>query len=293
MNQARRSINLQFDDGKSEPALSADRHHMTKMFNYREIRKLFFILLLTFLFGGCDGAEDSIVDPVVNDFNVTNITAPTTLKYTGSDTKLITSITFSDSKSILRTWINLDSQDGTVNIAYKVSMVKSGENVYSISIPMEEDMPSLNYTIDYYYQTEIQAEKKIASHNFEYDNSQNNVAPIISNPLLYYTLEVPILRDTLENDREIILSIEVTDENGLSDIDSVYTDFYSPSNPSALRVILFDDGDSDHGDAIAGDGIYSLKNIFQNAYGNRKFEFWARDRAGVLSNMITHNLVVK
>ena len=81
--------------------------------------------------------------------------------------------------------------------------------------------------------------------------------------------------------------------NGLSDIDSVYTDFYSPNNPSAFRVLMFDDGDEAHGDLVAGDGIYSFKNIFQNAQGERKFEFWARDRAGALSNMITHIVVVK
>ncbi len=257
------------------------------------MRKTIFIFLLSLILFGCDGVEDSIVDPIDSDFSVTNITAPTTLKYLGSDTKLVTSITFSDSKSILRTWINLASQDGTVNITYQEDMEKSAENEYSTSIVMDEEMPSLTYTIDYYYQTGIQAEKKIASHNFDYDNNQNNVAPIISNPLFYYSDENPILRDTLENDRPFILSIEVADENGLSDIDSVYTDFYSPNNPSAYRVILFDDGKEENGDEIAGDGIYSWKNTFHDAFGDRKFEFWARDRAGVLSNMITHNVVVK
>ena len=103
-----------------------------------------------------------------------------------------------------------------------------------------------------------------------------------------------MLRDTLENETEFILSINVSDENGLSDIDSVYTDFYSPNNPSAIRVLLYDDGDGEHGDMTAGDGIFSLKNIFSaDATGERKFEFWARDNAGELSNMITHNVVVK
>ncbi|MCK5456851.1 MAG: hypothetical protein KAI45_06960, partial [Melioribacteraceae bacterium] len=126
--------------------------------------KLFFILLLTFLFFGCDGVEEGLIDPNEEIFLVESLVAPTTLKYLGSDTKLNTSITFSDSKSILRTWVNIDSQDGTINIAYKMDMVKLSENEYSISIPMEEDMPSLTYTIDYYFQTGIQAEKKIASH---------------------------------------------------------------------------------------------------------------------------------
>ena len=257
------------------------------------MRKLFFILLLSFLYFGCDGVEDSIVDPIDGEFSVTNIDAPSTLKYSGSETKLNTSITFSDSKAILGAWIKLASQDGTFEITFHQDMEKSAENVYSTSILMDKEMPSLIYTIDYFYQTEVQAEKKIASHNFDYDNMQSNVAPVISNPLFYYMDDEPALLDTILNDREFILSIDVADENGLSDIDSVYTDFHSPNNPSAYRVIMFDDGDDAHGDEIAGDGIYSFKNIFVGAQGDRKFEFWARDRAGVLSNMITHNLVVK
>lgn len=257
------------------------------------MQKLLFILFFALLFFGCDGVEDGLVDPSIGEFQVTSINAPNTLSYSGANTKLVTSIIFSDSKSLLSVWVRVGSQDGSFDITYHKDMTKAGDNEYTVSIVMDSLMPSLNYTIDYYYQTETQTEKKIASHNFLYDNMQDNEAPIISSPLFYYVDESPTLRDTLENDREFVLSIKVSDENGLADIDSVYTDFYSPNNPSAIRVILFDDGKSTHGDLIAGDGIYSLKNIFSNASGDRKFEFWARDRRGELSNMITHNVVVK
>ncbi|MCF6268820.1 MAG: hypothetical protein L3J41_03835 [Melioribacteraceae bacterium] len=258
------------------------------------MRKLFFILLLSLLFFGCDGVDDSIVDPNDGEFSVADITAPTSLKYSGGNTKLNTSITFTDSKSIIRAWIKLASQDGTVVVTYQKDMEKSSENKYSTSVAMDTLMPSLTYTIDYFYQTELQEKKKIASHNFVYDNMQNNIAPVISNPLFYYIDEDPMLRDTLENNKEFIFSIDVDDANGLSDIDSVYTYFYSPNNPSALLFILYDNGDDKNGDETAGDGIYSGKNIFaQGTEGNRKFEFLARDRAGLLSNTITHNVVVK
>ncbi len=258
------------------------------------MRKLFFILLLSFLYFGCDGVEDSLVDPNDGEFSVTNITAPAKLEYSGSNTKLNTSITFSDSKSIIKAWIKLASQDGTIVVTYQKDMDKSSENKYSASIEMDSEMPSLTYTIDYYYQTQLQEKKKIASHDFDYNNMQNNVAPIVSNPLFYYIDEEPMLRDTLEDNKEFIFSIDVDDANGLNDIDSVYTYFYSPNNPSALLFILYDNGDDKNGDETAGDGIYSGKNIFaKGTEGNRKFEFLARDRAGLLSNMITHNVVVK
>lgn len=242
---------------------------------------------------GCDGVEEGIIDSNIVDLGVTEIDAPSSLVYSGIDTKLNTSITFSNSESLLGVWIKVASQDGPINITNHMEMSKISENKYTASVSMDEEMPNLTYTIDYFYETENQIEKKIASHNFTYDNLQDNIPPEISFPFFYYQGEHPILRDTLENDKAFILSIDVFDENGLSDIDSVYTDFYSPNNPSAIRVLLFDDGNLEHGDAMAGDGIYSFKNIFSNASGERKFEFWARDRRGELSNMITHIVVVK
>lgn len=257
------------------------------------MKKLFFVLFMSLILFGCDGVEEGIIDSNIVDLSVTEIDAPSSLVYSGLDTKLNTSITFSNSESLLRVWINIASQDGKISITNDMDMTESSENRYSTLVDMNTEMPSIVYTIDFFYETENQAEKKIASHNFTYDNLQDNISPEISFPFFYYLGEQPTLRDTLENDKEFIISIDVFDENGINDIDSVYTDFYSPNNPSAKRFLLFDDGNSNHGDAIAGDGIYSLKNIFSNASGERKFEFWARDRRGALSNMITHIVVVK
>jgi len=260
------------------------------------MKQIFASILSVFLLISCDGIEDGIVDPYDETFLVENISAPTELKYLGEDTQVFTTITFSNTESIQRVWVNINSQDGVIEIARNVDMIspyKNDLNTYAIAIKMLHDDPTLKYTIDYFVSTEVQSQKKIASHDFDYNNLQDNISPVISNPLFYYEDEAPALRDTIENNKPFIFSIDVTDENGLSDIDSVYTDFYSPNNPSAFRVLMFDDGDEAHGDLVAGDGIYSFKNIFQNAQGERKFEFSAADRAGTLSNMITHIVVVK
>jgi len=294
MNRARKSNYIQFNDCRSEHPESFG----TNIFNYKQITKLFFILLLTFIFWGCDEVEEGLIDPNEEIFLVDSLAAPTILKYFGSETELTTSISFSDSKSVLKTWVNIDSQDGTVDVVYRKEMVKSAENEYSISIPMEADMPSLTYTIDYYFQTGIQAEKKIASHNFEYDNNQINIAPVISNPLFYYLNEPPELLEIIKNgdQNEFIVSIEVADENGLRDIDSVYIDLFNyqdPNNTIVTKILLYDDGSVDHGDDVAEDGIYSRKGFFpDDSEGNRRFVFIARDRRGLSSNIVTHNFVV-
>ena len=241
----------------------------------------------------CDKIEEGVIDPYDTEFGVKEIVAPSHLEYTGTETELKTSILFSNSESIITVWVKVLSQDGTIDITYYKAMSKFDENKYSTSIKMDQEMPNLAYTIDYFVKTAIQREKKIASHNFTYENNQNNVAPVISNPLFYYENESPMLRDTLVNNKNFIFSIVVSDSNGLSDIDSVYTDFYNPANLKPWRVLMYDDGKSDHGDKVAGDGIYSFLNSFKNASGNRKFIFIAKDRAGFLSNVIEHNVEVK
>lgn len=254
------------------------------------------LLLLTFLLVGCDNVEDGIVDPNGGSFVVENLEAPAEVKYSGGTTKVTTSISFSDSESITNIWLNVISLDGRVEIIRNLEMTNPDQNdlsKFSASFGMEKEYPSIVYTIEYFYSTNIESNKKIASHNFKYENLQGNIPPELSNPLFYYEEEEPMLRDTLENNKPFILSIEAADENGIADLDSVFTDFYSPNNPAPLRVLMFDDGNPDNGDEIAGDGIYSFKNIFSNAIGERKFEFRAKDRAGALSNLITHTVVVQ
>ena len=260
------------------------------------MQKLLFIILLSFVMLGCDETEEGVIDPYDTEFSVNDLVAPTNLEYTGPDTKLETSISFSDSESILSVWIKVLSQDGTIDVTYYKAMIQLTENEYYTSVEMDQEMPSLDYTIDYFVKTAIQSEKKIASHNFTYKNNQNNVAPVISNPLFYYSNETSGLIDTIKRGEEFILSIEVADSNGLNDITAVYINLYNYQDPKATKITkieLFDDGKFINGDETLGDGIYSRKNFFPvPSEGDRKFDFFAIDRAGFTSNIISHNFVV-
>ena len=263
------------------------------------MKQIIVSILLLVLLISCDGIEEGIVDPNDVSFFVEGISAPSDVKYSGDDTQIFTTITFTNIKSIKRVWISVTSQNGVIGIAENMSMIspyKNDPNTFAASVKMEIDDPNLIYTIKYFVSTDQQAEKKIASHDFEYNNMQDNIAPVISNPLFYYVDESPTLRDTLSNNAEFILSIEVSDENGINDIDSVYTDLFNyqdPNNTIITRIILFDDGNVDHGDGHAGDGIYSRKGYFPiDSEGDRKFEFIAKDRVGATSNIISHNFVV-
>ena len=259
--------------------------------------KLLPIWALAVLFFACDSIEDGVIDPYNTEYSKVTIDAPTEIKYVDETTELNTSVTFSEKGKISAVWIKVASVDGSYVITYHTDMKNLNGNKYYASVKMKPDMPSLAYAIDYYFSTEIQQGKKIASYIFNYDNSQNNVPPEISNPLFYYTNSVPALLDTIKNEKEFLLTLNVKDDNGLADIDSVYTDLYNyqdTNNVKVTRIELFDDGKIDEsGDKIAGDGIYTRKGYFP-AYsvGKRKYLFVAKDRAGLISNTITHNFVV-
>ncbi len=80
----------------------------------------------------------------------------------------------------------------------------------------------------------------------------------------------------------LVLSVRVQDAAGLQDVKSVYFNTTKPDGSASggNPFLMYDDGDvSLHGDAVAGDGRYSLKISIasQNATGNYRFDFYAED----------------
>lgn len=97
--------------------------------------------------------------------------------------------------------------------------------------------------------------------------------------------------------RPFTLSIQVEDPEGLGDILRVYFHVTKPNglpsegNPFAM----YDDGDViQHGDAVAGDGIYSRTIVIspQNDLGVYRFDFYAEDRSGALAGPLTHLMTI-
>jgi hypothetical protein len=95
----------------------------------------------------------------------------------------------------------------------------------------------------------------------------------------------------------ITLSVRASDPDGSQDISRVQFDTYRPDgSPSSGNPFqMYDDGKSEHGDATASDGMYSL--VIQlppsTTKGTYRFEFQAFDQANAGSNMIVHSMVVR
>lgn len=82
------------------------------------------------------------------------------------------------------------------------------------------------------------------------------------------------------------VTITASDSNGLSDVSLVTLRATGTKNPSPFA--MYDDGTPSHGDAVAGDGVYSLLTWIAPAgdIHDVVFEFSAADKAGHPSNVI-------
>ncbi len=149
------------------------------------------------------------------------------------------------------------------------------------------------YTVTFSVTGTNDNDKKVAESNFNFNNGQDNVPPVISN------LMMP---DTIQTGQTIIMTVEVADSNGLNDVESVYYEAYDPdgnrvSNSQGIyQFPMFDDGDTaGNGDVAADDGIFTVRLTFPvNAQiGTWRFQFQAKDRANALSNIINHYVLIQ
>ncbi len=110
-----------------------------------------------------------------------------------------------------------------------------------------------------------------------------NKAPILFDPELPNTLQRQI--------GSLLVQISVKDPQGLNDMDSVYFQSRKPDSTLAadgFRFILFDDGNANNGDPVAGDGEFSwIVPIPPDAdLGTYTFMFRARDKVGNLADSL-------
>lgn len=92
-----------------------------------------------------------------------------------------------------------------------------------------------------------------------------------------------------EEARQVVLIAEVSDPDGLSNINRVQ--FWNAGNPGA-RIDMYDDGEN--GDESAGDGRYTRIVVItsDNAVGVTELRFQATDRAGLTSNIVERSILV-
>ena len=265
------------------------------------MKRLILLLILISIILSCEEIPNETIEPEKVNYTVLEISAPNILVYSATDNSISSSVLVENSENIKSIWFNINSIDGLEEISSNNKLLSNESTslrTFSGKAILDKNLLSGKYEISYYIEDNIRASGenifKVGSKQFQYISSLDNSAPIISN------LNIP---SSIDKQVEFVFSIAVSDSNGSFDISEVYFELNRPDGSIVYfdeekkdkNFPMFDNGDFEgSGDSEADDGIYSLKNSFgpSSQTGGWLFTFAAQDKAGSVSNKITHTLIV-
>lgn len=258
------------------------------------MRKYFF-LFVPLLLWGCEKTFDNVIDTSTDKYQVSSVVRipdkDTIDLKIPADSLLRLRIIFTPESEIKKTYFDIYASDNSRLNSSPVEMTEISDNIFENQFILKREYPIGNYTIKFFASGNSGNTQQVALRTFYFNNGQDNLAPVISNSII--EPDTVVVNDTTV----IFCSVEATDSNGAIDISEVYFKVYKPDGTTNNnKVLLFDDGNvSEHGDLIAGDGIFSrLIQVDQsNQKGTYRFEFQAKDRSGALSNIINHYVLIQ
>ncbi|MDP4114823.1 MAG: hypothetical protein Q8903_01740 [Bacteroidota bacterium] len=259
------------------------------------MKKILFLFCVTVLFFGCKKDFDGVINPENTTYKIEEIPSINSFTYTPADSILPISILFSNKGSVTdikEVYANIFSSDGNQLNNTGINLKVSSTNAYSFSgeFPLSESYPNGKYKIEYYVVDKYNSTNKCAIQDFVFNNGKANLPPTIS--------DLNIIPDslTVSDTSTIKITLKAVDPNGVNDIEEVYFNVTKPDGTSSSSVTdLFDDGSAEHGDVTANDSIYSriIAVYSTNMKGTYIFKFAARDRGKKISNIISHNVIIK
>lgn len=268
-----------------------------------KIKRMKFItlsLLLIFIVLGCDKNYDNVIENLNPEYQVVLVTPSDSIRFNPLDSLINVRIALNSATNIQSVFCDVYAADNTKLNSSPLALLDNGKSEngddvagdfsFANKIALSEFYPNGIYNIKYFVTDASATTKQVALGTFKYDNGQANIAPVIFD--VFVDPDTAVVTDTTI----ILTSINVSDQNGLSDIDKVYFVVYRPNGTtSGSQNLMFDDGLQIHGDQTAGDGIYSLViEIYStNTKGTYRLEFQAKDRGAKLSNIINHSLLIQ
>lgn len=257
--------------------------------------------LLTLLLLGCEKDYDNVIDTLSPDYQVKLVSPSDSILYNPVDSLITIKIAFNSASNIQSVYCDVYSVDNNKINSNPLSLLDNGnlengddtenDGTFSNKIPFSESYPNGIYNVKYFVIDNSGKSIQVAIANFIFNNGKPNVPPQITDDIVSpdsAVVTAPIV---------ILTSVKASDTNGYLDIEKVYFLVYRPNGTTSNNQnTMFDDGNIvDHGDQVAGDGIYSL--LIQitpaNTKGTYRFEFAAKDRGGDISNIINHSVVIQ
>ena len=257
------------------------------------MRKALLLLIPLFIWG-CEQTYDNVIDTSTENYQLTSIVGikdSIDLKNPG-DSLLTPRLIFSSQSQLNGVSFNVFASNNTQLNSSPIIMTEVSENIYEGEFILHSENPNGVYSLNFIVTGLDGINRQVAVSNFNFNNGQDNVAPIISN------LVCP---DSIARGVSFVFSVTAFDSNGRTDIFSTFFSLYRPDgsvveeSPGDIYFAMHDDGNLVFGDTTANDGIYSFKNSFGDSSqtGNWRFVFQAIDRSSALSNIIEHYLNVE
>ncbi len=162
----------------------------------------------------------------------------------------------------------------------------AGDSIFSIRQDLSQELGSSGINL-VRFQAVDKREEKSNPVVKEMVISLSNEPPTLSN------LTAPDILSR-NNTQASLLSVEVTDPQGASDIDIVFFNSFLPDGSASQGNphLMYDNGEN--GDVTSNDGIFSLIiNITPSVdLGDYKFEFMARDNSKAMSDTLKHIITI-
>jgi hypothetical protein len=265
------------------------------------LKKILLPIFTLLLLAGCEKKFNNPVDVTTSQFQVLSTSNFQFYRYNTDSPSIIVFLKVDNSQDVSQVSAHIFDPDGNELDGSPIKLFDDGkisvsgdttanDGEYTNKFKMSASDPVGQYGIKFYVQGTDGEVKLAAIQYFNYDNGQTNQPPVISNVNAPDTLVVT-------HATNITMTVNVSDPNGLSDIQNVYFISYKPDGTTNnTQYSLYDDGNtSSDGDVKANDGIYSI--IIQIAPSNTKgiyrFDFHAVDKSNAVSNIISQNIVVK
>ena len=259
------------------------------------MRKTVLLILFSLLLWGCEKSYDTVIDTATFNYQVISITLVGHIPFydlkTPGDSLLQVRIIFSSESEFDKAYFDVVASDNSVLNSSPIELQPQGNNIFQNQFILKRTFPIGTYHLTFTVRGLDGKTKQVGTTSFEFNNGQDNVAPVISNDV--------IEPDSLVvNDITLIFtSVEAADSNGINDISEVYFIVYKPNgSTNNIQILMYDDGDlQEHGDSTAGDHIYSrvIQVDQNNDKGLYRFQFQAKDRSDSLSNIINHNVLIQ
>ncbi len=255
------------------------------------MNKISVYLLAVLFVSGCEKNFESVVEPADYNYQVIMVEPVDPFIYVPNNSTLL-KIKFNSTEFIKNVTLNIFNPTEEKLFDSPVKLTLIDNNIYTFVLRMKDTDISGTYIVKYYVTDLSDKTTEAAVQKFDYNNGSANTAPVISEVLI--EPDSIVVTDTTF----IRITAKITDEQGLKDIELAYFIVYRPdSSTSGNQTILNDNGiiNETSWDEVAGDGIFS-RMIFvdqNNTKGTYRFEFRARDRGRLLSNIYSYNVLIQ